>query len=202
MRSHLEGFPDVTKHPFNTKGTRRVAQGESMGPGQSLSRDPESRDSSQPRVVFQASLYSGIGTGSGVFVAQAFGRQDMRAVSRTAALGQILAAVFGICTALPLVLCPAAILRAVGAQQDLVGAGAGYFQLFAASMPMVVVSAVTTATLRSLSDSRTPMVIIMAAVITNTLLALLLVLGLDPFPRLGVIHPASLPVTCKLQTRS
>jgi hypothetical protein len=45
-------------------------------------------------------------------------------------------------------------------------------------------------------------VIIMAAVITNTLLALLLVLGLDPFPRLGVIHPASLPVTCKLQTRS
>jgi Na+-driven multidrug efflux pump len=49
-------------------------------------------------------LYSAIGTGSAVLVAQAYGRQDMNEVSRIAALGQILAAVFGLCTALPLVL--------------------------------------------------------------------------------------------------
>jgi Na+-driven multidrug efflux pump len=48
-----------------------------------------------------ALLYSAIGTGSGVLVAQAFGRQDMKAVSRVASLGQIFAAVFGTCTALP-----------------------------------------------------------------------------------------------------
>ncbi|MGA8658310.1 MAG: MATE family efflux transporter [Chthoniobacterales bacterium] len=134
-----------------------------------------------------ALLYSAIGTGSGVIVAQAFGRQDMKAVSKVATLGQIMAAVFGGCTALPLMLFPAVILRAVGAQGDLVGVASGYFQLFAASMPMTVTSAVTAATFRSLSDARTPMVITMAAVILNTLLALLLVLGLGPFPKLGVI---------------
>jgi len=134
-----------------------------------------------------ALLYSAIGTGAGVLVAQAFGRQDMQAVSRVAALGQILAAVFGACTALPLILFPAAVLRATGAQGDLVGVASGYFQWFAASIPMSVISAVTTATFRSLSDSRTPMTITIGAVILNTLLALILVLGLGPFPKLGVI---------------
>ena len=134
-----------------------------------------------------ALLYSAVGTGSAVLVAQAFGRQDMKAVSRIAALGQIFGAVFGTCTALPLILFPTVILRAVGAQADLVGVASGYLQLFAAAMPMTVTSAVTTATFRSLSDSRTPMAITMAAVILNTLLALLLVLGLGPFRKLGVI---------------
>ena len=134
-----------------------------------------------------ALLYSAIGTGCGVLVARAAGRQDMKEVSKIAALGQILAGVFGGCTALPLILFPTFILRVVGAQEDLVGAASGYFQLFAAAMPMTVISAVTTATFRSLSDSRTPMVMTMAAVILNTLLALLLVLGLGPFPKLGVI---------------
>jgi len=133
-----------------------------------------------------ALLYSAIGTGSGVLVARAFGRQDMAEVSRIAALGQMLAAVFGACSALPLILFSAVILRAVGAQAELVGVAAGYLQLFAAAMPVTVTSAVIAATFRSLSDSRTPMVITMAAVILNTVLALFLVLGVGPFPRLGV----------------
>jgi len=134
-----------------------------------------------------ALLYSAIGTGSGVLVAQAFGRHDMEAVSRVAALGQILAAVFGVCTALPLILFRVVVLRVAGAQGDLVEVASGYFQWFAASIPMSTISAVTTATFRSLSDSRTPMAITIGAVILNTLLALLLVLGLGPFPKLGVI---------------
>ena len=36
-------------------------------------------------------VYSAIGTGSGVLIAQAFGRKNMEEVSATAALGQILA---------------------------------------------------------------------------------------------------------------
>ena len=134
-----------------------------------------------------ALLYSAIGTGSGVLVAQAFGRRDMAEVSRIVALAQMLAAVFGACSALPLILFPAFILRAVGARAELVGVAAGYLQLFAVAMPATVTSAVITATFRSLSDSRTPMLITMAAVILNTVLAFFLVLGIGPFPRLGVI---------------
>jgi Na+-driven multidrug efflux pump len=48
-------------------------------------------------------------------------------------------------------------------------------------------SAVTTAAFRSMSDSRTPMVITICAVVLNTFLALMLVLGVNPFPKLGVM---------------
>jgi putative MATE family efflux protein len=131
-------------------------------------------------------LYAGIGTGSGAFIAQAYGRQDMDEVSKIAALGQTAAAMLGVCSALPLVLFPTPILLLVGAQADVVKTASVYLQLFALSTPMNVMSAVTTATFRSMSDTRTPMAITMGAVFLNTILGLLLVLGLGGFPRLGV----------------
>ena len=132
-------------------------------------------------------VYSAIGTGSGVLIAQAYGRKDMGEVSAIAALGLIVAGAFGLCTALPLALFPAIILRWIGAEENVANETAGYFQLFAASAPLVVMTAVSTATFRSLSDTRTPMVITMGAVALNTLLSFLLVLGIGPFPKLGVL---------------
>lgn len=131
-------------------------------------------------------VYSAIGTGSGVLIAQAHGRKNMEEVSATAALGEILAAIFGVCTALPLALFPEVILRWIGAQESVAKEAAGYFQLFAVSAPLVVVSNVSTATFRSLSDTRTPMIITMGTVALNTLLGFFLVLGIGPFPKLGV----------------
>ena len=131
-------------------------------------------------------LYAAIGTGSGAFIAQAYGRRDMHEVSKIAAIGQTAAVTLGICSVVPLVLFPSPILRFLGAQEELVKTGSVYLQLFAASAPLTVMSAVTTATFRSMSDSRTPMMITMGAVCLNTLLALFLVLGIGGFPKLGV----------------
>jgi Na+-driven multidrug efflux pump len=132
-------------------------------------------------------VYSAIGTGSGVLIAHAFGRKDMEEVSATAALAQIAAGFFGLCTALPLALFPRVILHWVGAQEDVVYEAAGYFQFFAASAPLTVISAVSAATFRSLNDTRMPMIITMGAVALNTLLGFFLVLGISPFPKLGVL---------------
>ena len=132
-------------------------------------------------------VYSAIGTGSGVLIAHAFGRKDMKEVSATAALAQIAAGFFGLCTALPLALFARVILRLVGAQEEVANEAAGYFQLFAASAPLTVISAVSTAAFRSLNDTRTPMIITMGAVALNTLLGFFLVLGISPFPKLGVL---------------
>ena len=132
-------------------------------------------------------LYSAIGTGCGVLVAQAFGRNDLNAISRVAALGLMSSGIFGLCTALPLILYPGTILKLIGAPEELVQVGSVYFQLFSASAPLIVMSAVTTATFRSLNDSMTPMFITMGAVGLNTLLGLFLVFGWGPFPKLGVV---------------
>ena len=132
-------------------------------------------------------LYSTIGTGAGVLVAQAFGRNDLNEVSRVAALSLITAGIFGLFTTVPLILYPGPILRLIGAPDELVNAGSVYFQLFSAAAPLIVMSAVSTATFRSLNDSTTPMFITMGAVGLNTLLGLFLVFGWGPFPKLGVV---------------
>jgi Na+-driven multidrug efflux pump len=81
----------------------------------------------------------------------------MEEVSATATVGQIVAGILGAGTALPLMLFPSVILGCVGAQEDVAKEAAGCFQLFAASAPLTAISAVTTATFRSLNDSKTPM---------------------------------------------
>jgi len=131
-------------------------------------------------------LYAAIGTGSGAFIAQAYGRRDMDEVSKIATIGQTAAAALGICSAIPLILFPNSILRWMGAQEELVKTASVYLQLFVAAAPLTVMSSVTTAAFRSMSDSRTPMAITMGSVCLNTLLALLLVLGIGGFPKLGV----------------
>jgi putative MATE family efflux protein len=132
-------------------------------------------------------FYSAVGIGTGVLVAQSFGRKNMEEVSTSAALGQMIAGCLGVCTAFPIALFPRAILRWVGAEENIANEAAGYLQLFAASAPMVVMSAVSTATFRSLSDTRTPMIITMGTVALNTLLGFFLVLGIAPSPKLGVL---------------
>src|ERR1700733_14131090 len=132
-------------------------------------------------------LYSAIGTGAGVLVAQAVGRNDFNDVSKVAALGVMTSGAFGFFTAIPLVLYQGPILRFIGAPDELVQAGSVYFQMFSAAAPLIVISAVTTATFRSLNDSTTPMFVTMGAVGLNTLLGLFLVFGWGPFPKLGVV---------------
>ncbi len=131
-------------------------------------------------------LCAAIGTGSGVLIAQAYGRKDMNDVSRTAAVGQTLAGTFGAIIALPLILFSKPLLILIGAHDDLAEVAIGYFRLFAASLPLMILSTVTSAAFRSLNDSRTPMTITIASVILNTGLAFALVLGCGPIPGLGV----------------
>jgi MATE family, multidrug efflux pump len=131
-------------------------------------------------------LCAAIGTGSGVMIAQAYGRKDLDDVSRTAGVGQTLAGAFGFITALPLIIFSKPLLVLLGAPEELAELANGYFRFFVASLPLMILSTVTSAAFRSLNDSKRPMVITIAAVILNTGLGFALVLGCGPIPKLGV----------------
>ena len=131
-------------------------------------------------------LCAAVGTGCGVLIAQAYGRKDMDDVSRTAAVGQTVAGTFGAIAALPLIIFSKPLLLLLGAHTDLVELADGYFKFFVASLPLMILSTVTSAAFRSLSDSKTPMTITIASVVLNTGLGFALVLGCGPVPRLGV----------------
>jgi putative MATE family efflux protein len=121
-----------------------------------------------------------------VLIAQAYGRKDMEDVSRTAAVGQTIASSFGAVIALPLIVFSKPLLIALGAHEEVAELANGYFRFFVASLPLMILSTVTSAAFRSLNDSKTPMVITIASVVLNTGLGFALVLGCGPIPKLGV----------------
>ncbi|HEY0790684.1 MAG TPA: MATE family efflux transporter [Chthoniobacterales bacterium] len=131
-------------------------------------------------------LYASAGVGAGVMVARAFGRKDLDEVSRITAVGQVLAGSLGLLTAVGLIASSQTILRLVGADPMLAGNANAYFQLYAASVAPMILSAVTSAVFRSLDAPRTPLVITSAAVALNTALGFMLVLGCGPVPKMGV----------------
>jgi putative MATE family efflux protein len=131
-------------------------------------------------------LYAAIGTGSGILVAQAYGRKDVVEVSRIISIGLCLAAALGTITALPLIAFSKPILVLIGAKDDLAQIADLYFRLYSASLPFMILSAVVTGGFRSLNDSKTPMLLTSGAVLLNTILGFMLVLGFGPVPRLGV----------------
>jgi Na+-driven multidrug efflux pump len=132
-------------------------------------------------------LATAFGTGSGALIARAYGRKDIDAVSRTASVAQALACGFGVVLALPIAVFSRPLLISLGAHEDVAELANGYFRLFLAALPLIILSTVTSAAFRSLNDAKTPMPITIGAVILNTLFAFVLVLGCGPIPRLRII---------------
>ena len=132
-------------------------------------------------------LYASAGVGAGVMAARACGRKDLKEVSQIASAGQGLSGLLGLITAFLLVSFSQPLLWLVGADPNLTGSANGYFQLYAVSIAPMILSAVTSAVFRSLNDPRIPLIITCAAVVLNTVLGFVLVLGFGPIPSLGVI---------------
>jgi putative MATE family efflux protein len=131
-------------------------------------------------------LYASAAVGAGVLAARAFGRKEKAEVSQVASTGQALAGLLGLLTAGLLVTFSHPLLQAAGADSKLVGKANGYFQLYSISIAPMILSAVASAVFRSLNSPKTPLMITSVAVVLNTLLGFILVLGLGPVPALGV----------------
>jgi MATE family multidrug resistance protein len=94
-------------------------------------------------------LATAFGTGSGALIARAFGRKDMAAVSRTASIAQALACSLGVIVALPIAVFSRPLLISLGAHEDVAELADGYFRLFLAALPLIILSTVTSAAFRS-----------------------------------------------------
>jgi len=139
------------------------------------------------QLVFVITLVLGsLGTSVAILVAQHHGRGD-----RAAAAQAIGAAVWlGLFLSVPLVavlaLFPEQALQVMGAAPAVMEASAPFMRLIAGAIPLHLLAAVAAGALRSLGDTRTPMLITLGSVGINTGLNFLLVFGVGPVPALGV----------------
>lgn len=119
-----------------------------------------------------------LGSGAAILASRARGRGDDAAVSHITSLSLGLAVLLAAVLALPLALFARPFLDAVGASSEVAAIGGPYLGLVALSLPLIVVSVVTSAVFRTLGHARLPMTVTMISVALAPLLALLLVFPL------------------------
>ncbi|HEU4409064.1 MAG TPA: MATE family efflux transporter [Polyangiaceae bacterium] len=125
-----------------------------------------------------------------ILVAQHYGRHDGPGVARTVGATVQLALLITVPLAVVVAAFAAPILTLMGVEPAVVEAGAPFLRVIAVTVPLSLVGSVAASALRSLGDARTPMVVTLLCVATNTVLNFVLVFGWGPVPAIGVMGAA------------
>jgi putative MATE family efflux protein len=130
----------------------------------------------------------GIGTGIGVsaLVSRRFGEGNLAATNHVA--GQIfsLAAFWGLLFMLVSVFFSRDILTAFGATPDIMDYSTQYLGIIAFGAPQIIFAMMASSLIRGSGDAVKPMIILITASVVNIILDPLMILGLGPFPEMGV----------------
>ncbi|MGM0381203.1 MAG: MATE family efflux transporter [bacterium] len=139
-----------------------------------------------PVVLFINSLALGIGVGAGAVISRAIGAGDQHRIrtltTHSLLLGLFVVGIFvisGLLTIRPL-------FRLLGAEADIVQLIEQYMNIWYLGMIFVVIPMVGNNAIRATGDTLTPGLIMGLAAIINIILDPFLILGLGPFPRLGI----------------
>lgn len=131
--------------------------------------------SSGSMIMLMVGFINGVSLGAGVLIARYYGAGDRDNLSRslhtTVALGIVAGAVL---TVVGVVLTPQ-ILRWMGTPDDVIGNSIAYFRVYFLGSSAVVLYNMCASILQSVGDSRSPMVYLIIASLTNVVLDLLFV---------------------------
>ncbi len=138
-------------------------------------------------------LCIGLATGAGIIIAQSFGSGDGAAVKRITVNSAYVLCGFGLALSLISVTAAPGLLRLLDTPENVIDTSISYMRISCGGTLAVAMYNWINAVMRSLGDSRTPLVFLMIASVLNVLLDLLFVLVLD----LGVNGAAWATVTAQ-----
>ena len=128
----------------------------------------------------------GLGTSAAILAARAYGSGRGHELNRVVTAAMLLAGVLGVATAIVPVVMGEQLLRLAGASASVASVGADYFRLASLATVPTLLVAILSAVMRSLGHARSPMVVTVFTAALNVVLGYALVLGIGPFPALGV----------------
>lgn len=129
--------------------------------------------------------------GTTASVARRLGADDLRGAVTQGIDGLWLAVVIGVLVTVPALLLARPLVRAVGADGDVVDQGTTYLRIALLGVTPLLVMLAATGVLRGLQDTRTPLAVAVGANALNIVLNLLLVYGLGPFDGWGIAGSAA-----------
>lgn len=123
-------------------------------------------------------VFLGMSTGACVAVAQSIGADDRQEVRRTVRTSVLLSLLCGVTVALIGIVFAPLFLRWMGTPDDVLPGAALYMRLYFAGMPAIMLYNFGSSVLRSMGDTRRPMLFLIAAGVVNVLMNLLFVIVL------------------------
>lgn len=139
------------------------------------------------QITFLLNLFMfGVSSGSAIFTAQYWGSGDLKNVHRVLGLGLSLAVAISSIFMIVSLAIPGTLLRIFSDDPVVITLGADYLRLVSFSFIMTAISFTFASVMRSIGQARPPMYISAVALLMNTGLNYLLILGKYGFPALGV----------------
>lgn len=135
-------------------------------------------------------LLFGIGSGSGVFTAQYWGKSDIGGIRRTAGLALTLGLSASLVFMVISIAAPRFVLGLYSRDPAVLDLGAVYLRIAAWSYPALAASFIFSMALRGVERVRLPLVATLISLSTNVLLNWILIFGKLGFPALGVAGAA------------
>lgn len=135
-------------------------------------------------------LFFAIGIGSGIGVAalvsRRFGENNPEATNRVAGQIFFLAVFWGLLFMMAAAFFTEGILNTFGATPDIMGYGIQYLGIVAFGAPQIIFALLASSLIRGSGDAVKPMIIMITASVVNIILDPLMILGVGPFPEMGV----------------
>lgn len=132
----------------------------------------------------------GIGSGSAVFVAQYWGKRDIRGIRRSLGLSMLIAIPGSIAAAVIVTAAPRFLLSLFTVDTEVIALGIGYIRMVAPSYVFTALTVVLGSALRATGEVRLPLRMTVIALGMNAVLNYVLIFGVGPFPALGVFGAA------------
>ncbi|MBP8614127.1 MAG: MATE family efflux transporter [Firmicutes bacterium] len=146
--------------------------------------------SNQPMMVAMA-VFIALNVGATALVARFVGANEPREASNVARQALMIAVSMGVVLMVVGLVFAEDILLFMGAEEDVIGPGTQYLRIVCLSIPMWAASISLTAALRGAGDTKTPMVVNIAANVINIVFNYFLIFGHFGFPKMEVAGAAA-----------
>jgi putative MATE family efflux protein len=151
------------------------------------------------QIFFLLTLFLfGVATGGGVFIAQYWGRKDIRGLRRTLGFSLLIGLSVGLLFAIAAFTAPAFIIGLYSRDPEVIALGATYLRIVSGSYLPFALSSVLGLSLRSIERVRLPLVATTLSLVLNVFLSWILIFGEFGLPALGVAGAAWATVIARL----
>lgn len=135
---------------------------------------------------FFSLILFGVNSGSSIFVAQFWGKKDIKNIRRILGLSIIICGVISIIFTIGAIFVPEFIMQIFTHEQDVVELGVKYLKIIGFSYLITAVSFSYNTALRSIGQAKVPMFISIVSLFVNATFNYLLIFGKFGFPMMGI----------------